>query len=102
MAFYQEVIALNQDKGFVQGRKMLKENNVEVWMKPLESATGKIKAIAILNRGEETVLKLTAGKIGVTEKSRVRDLWLHKDLGKMGREQSFTIPKHGIVLLKVD
>lgn len=88
----KEIIALNQDKAFVQGRKLYVENNVEVWEKPLQHG----KAIAIMNRGEtEAHFQLK----NISKKSRLRDLWLHKNLGK--NERSFVIPKHGIVVLKV-
>ena len=98
----KELIVLNQDTGFMQARRILTENNVEVWMKSLGNKSSQTSAIAILNRGEERVFKLTPKKVGVSEKSRLRDLWLHKDLGKIGSEQIFSIPKHGIVVLKID
>ena len=94
----KEVIALNQDPGFVQGKRLFKENEIEVWVKPL--GRGEAKAIAILNRGADTTFRLTAAKAGVNKNSQLRDLWLHKELGKMGNEQTFAIPKHGIVVLK--
>lgn len=98
----KEVIALNQDKGFVQARRILKEGSIEVWVKPL-GIKGKSKAIAIMNRGgKEAVFTLDPEKAGVSSKSKLRDLWLHKDLGKVGKAQTFTIPKHGIVVLKVN
>jgi len=98
----KELIALNQDKGFMQGRRILKEKNIEVWVKPLGDSTGGKKAIAILNRGEATTFKLVAKQSGLNEKDKLRDLWMHKDLGKMGKEQMFALPKHGIIVLKVD
>jgi hypothetical protein len=99
----KEIIALNQDTGFVQARRILKENNVEVWMKPLGRSNSKKKAIAIMNRGEnDAVFPLYAQKLGINAKSSLRDLWLHKDLGTIGKEQTFTIPKHGIVVLKIN
>lgn len=97
----KEVIALNQDKGFIQARRMLKEGDIEVWIKPL-GKKGKEKAVAIMNRGEEKGFTLSAKKLGIDEKSKLRDLWLHKDLGKIGSEKVFAIPKHGIVVLKID
>jgi len=96
----KEVIALNQDTGFVQARRILRDNTIEVWMKPL--GNGKSKAIALLNRGErDTVFTLNAKKTGIEKKSRLRDLWLHKNIGRIKKEKRFTIPKHGIVVLKV-
>ncbi|HWI94345.1 MAG TPA: glycoside hydrolase family 27 protein [Flavisolibacter sp.] len=45
----KEVIALNQDPAFIQARRILREDNVEVWMKPLGAR--KQKVIAVMNRG---------------------------------------------------
>lgn len=97
----KEVIALNQDKGFVQAKRMLKDGNIEVWVKPL-GIKGKEKAIAIMNRGsEEQTFILSAEKLVISKKAQVRDLWLHKNIGRMGRGQIFIIPGHGIVVLRV-
>ena len=96
----KEIIALNQDPGFDQAKRIQKENNIEVWMKLL--GNGKEKVIAILNRGEsDTSFQLAAEKLGLNPKNRLRDLWLHKDLGRMGSEKTFILPKHGVIVLKV-
>lgn len=97
----KEIIALNQDEGFEQARRLFRENNVEVWMKPL--GNGKSKAIAIMNRGDlDTAFVLQAERAGIKKKSKMRDLWLHRKIGKIKKEKEFTIPKHGIVVLKID
>jgi hypothetical protein len=96
----KEVIALNQDRAFIQARRILREDDVEVWMKPL--GTGKQRAIAVMNRGDNEVsYQLIAEKIGLRKKSKLRDLWLHKNTGKLKSGKMLTIPKHGIVILKV-
>ena len=96
----KEIIALNQDKGFRQATRLLREGDVEIWVKPL-GKTGKQKAIAIMNRGEKTgQTALTPEKIGVSSTSKLRDLWLHENIGKLGKSRTLTIPKHGIVVLK--
>jgi hypothetical protein len=95
----KEVIALNQDRAFIQARRILREDDVEVWMKPL--GTGKQRAIAVMNRGDNEVsYQLIADKIGLRKKSKLRDLWLHKNTGKLKSGKMLTIPKHGIVILK--
>lgn len=93
----KELIALNQDAALQQGRRLLREGDIEVWMKPLEKG----KALAIMNRGEEEkTVSFSAGKLGIPQKSSLRDLWLHKMIGTMGNTRTFTIPKHGVVVLK--
>lgn len=98
----KELIALNQDEGFVQARRISKDGDIELWVKPL-GKKGKQKAVAIMNRSEEEkTFILSAEKLGIGKQSRLRDLWLHKDLGKIGIEKTFTIPKHGIIVLRID
>jgi hypothetical protein len=54
-----------------------------------------------MNSGDETRFTLNAQKAGISSKSKLRDLWMHKDLGKIGKEKAFTLPKYGIIVLKV-
>lgn len=62
---------------------------------------GTAKAIALMNRSNsEVTFDLDAKRIGVSSAKKVRDLWLHKDLGRIGKTKRFLIRKHGIVLLK--
>jgi hypothetical protein len=95
----KELIAINQDITFVQAQRILKVGDVEIWGKRL--GKGKQKAIAIMNRSnKEQVYTLTASNAGINPKSRVKDLWLNKKMGRMGDEKIFTLPAHGIVVLK--
>ncbi len=97
-----EIIALNQDKGCKQASRVAKEDDVEIWLKPL-GKNGKSKAIALMNRSEkEKTIEFTPEQAGLTGNTKLRDLWLHKNLGKFGQSRSFTIPKHGIIVLKAD
>jgi alpha-galactosidase len=99
----EELIALNQDKGFKQATRILSQGSVEVWVKPLGGQGSTSKAIAIFNRGEnEAVFKLNPNKVGIDKQSNLRDLWEHKDLGPVGKSKQFSLPKHGIVVLRVD
>lgn len=98
----REVIALNQDEGFKQAVRVLSDQGVEVWIKSL-GKDGKSKGVAILNRNKnEQGFDLSADKLKLNERSQLRDLWLHKNLGKMGKEKHFQIPGHGIIVLKIN
>jgi hypothetical protein len=78
----KEIIALNQDDGFRQARRLQKEKTVEVWIKPL-GKKGKQTAIALMNRSNsEQLYKLTPEMVGLSGKNSVRDLWAQKNLGK--------------------
>lgn len=55
-----------------------------------------------MNRENRAVdYTLDARSVGLTAGSNIRDLWLHRSLGKIGKERKFTIPAHGIVVLEV-
>lgn len=96
----KELIDIDQDIAQVQARKIWKEDNIEIWLKQLKKKGQ--KAIAIMNRGgKDTVFSLTPEKAGIKKINRLRDLWLHKELGKAGTGKSITIPGHGIVVFKV-
>ena len=96
----KEIIALNQDTAFMQARRVLKNDNIEVWVKTL--ARNK-KAVAILNRGDQQLdYWFDTKSIGIRSDNTCRDLWLHQDMGKIGGGHKFTLPGHGIVVLKMD
>ena len=98
----KEIIAINQDPACIQAERKIKDGTIEVWRKPLGKKEGKITAIAVFNRGESpATYSLPSENITVSKKAKVRDLWLHKDLGKMGTDMSIKVPAHGIVVLKV-
>lgn len=98
----KELIAINQDEGFVQATRVSKENNVELWIKPL-GKDHKAKAIAIMNRGDkEAIFTLTPSNAGINPGTKLKDLWQHKELGIIDDGRQFTIQKHGIVVLRAE
>ena len=96
----KEVIAVDQDKSGKQGVRVAKEGNAEVWAKPL---SGGAVAVGLFNRGDDTV-KITArfSDVGVTGLHPIRDLWAHKDLGRMAGEFSAQVPSHGVVMVRIN
>jgi hypothetical protein len=98
----KEVIALDQDQGFKQAVRISHEQGIDVWEKSLAVNDGRSKAIAIVNRNDhEVTFDLSAKTIGVSSKCKLRDLWLHKDLGQIGKSKKFAIPRHGTVVVLV-
>src|SRR3984893_18489707 len=91
----KEVIAVDQDAMGLQGERVAKGGNSEVWAKQLKDGS---RAAVLLNRGsgeqEISVRWEDLGYPGSTSAS-VRDLWLHKDLGKLTGKFSATVPSHG-------
>ncbi|KAF5305026.1 hypothetical protein FQR65_LT18791 [Abscondita terminalis] len=102
----KEIIALNQDTAFKQAQNTISQEMIEVL--PEIMLTKGQKAIAIMNRGDQEIsYTLAASKLGLNQNTKIRDLWLHKNLGKYG-EQSKLLkylnivkgPKKGLVLFK--
>jgi len=95
----REVIAVDQDKDGHQGRRVWKSGDQEIWTRPL---SGGAVAVAIFNRAKEPA-KVTCrwADVGISGKTRVRDLWEHKDLEWPGPEYSAEIPGHGVVMLRL-
>ena len=98
----KELIAIDQDNGFRQARRLIHEANghIDVWVKPL-GKKGKQKAIAVMNRADTAAsYKVNPALIGIKPTQKVRDLWLHKDMGPVQDLATFSIPPHGVVVLK--
>ena len=96
----KEAIAIDQDALGRQGDRLYAEGPVEIWLKPLKDGS---KAMAIFNFGESTAemrgIGLHLKVAGFSGQVSARDVWAAKDLGKIGDDYKFTIPRHGVVLL---
>lgn len=95
----KELVELNQDKAFKQATLLFSDGDIDVWEKVLLDK--KTKAIVLMNRGETTDYTLVTSKINTKNNAKIRDLWAHQDLGKIGTSRTFKIVKHGVVVLKV-
>lgn len=95
----RELIALNQDKAFKQAVFMGNDGTVDLWKKQLQG--GKNIIIAMLNRSDKAVdYHLDSKKLQISPNTKVRDLWIKKDLGRLSDIKTLCIPPHGIVVLK--
>jgi len=98
----KEVIAIDQDPMGVQGRRVKKEGDVEVWSKQMQDGS---RAVALLNRsGAEKTISVSWTDLGYPQslKAHVRDLWAHKDL-PLVTNGNFSAPvaSHGVVMVTV-
>ena len=94
-----EVLEVNQDPLGHQATRIAKKDLVEIWAKDLE---GGAKAVGLFNLGEEQApVSMSWSDLGLSGKHKVRDLWRQVDLG--GYRESFqaTVPRHGVLLIKV-
>ncbi|HWA00542.1 MAG TPA: glycoside hydrolase family 27 protein [Caulobacterales bacterium] len=98
----RDVIAIDQDPLGVQGRRVWKDGDYEVWARPLANGG---RAVILLNRST------TPHPITVTWEQlqyparlsmRVRDLWAHRSLGSATGRFTATAPGHGVVMIRLD
>jgi alpha-galactosidase len=95
----KEVIAIDQDKLGRQGRRVSKEAGAEMWMRPLENGD---LAVAMFNRSDAMVSVSAPWELlGLKGKHKIRDLWVHEDLGSFRDGYSAQVPIHGVVLLRI-
>ncbi|MGH9432067.1 MAG: glycoside hydrolase family 27 protein, partial [Terriglobia bacterium] len=94
----KEVIAVDQDKLGIQGRRL---GPPQIWVRPL---SGGAKAVAIFNYvtdDEANPQTLNFKDVGFAGPVHVRDLWAHKDLGVLGGSYSVIVPQGGVVMLRL-
>jgi alpha-galactosidase len=99
---HPEVIAIDQDSAGVQGRRIRKEGDFEVWAKPL-GTNYETWAIGLFNRSASaSTMSIRWSELGLDPASvLVRDVWEKKDLGNFKDVYSVQVPSHGLALVKV-
>ena len=96
----REVIAVNQDKGGKQGKRILQSGDQEIWVREL---AGNDLAIGLFNRGSASAdITLRWADLGVKGKvKKLRDLWEKRDVKVDGTDQKFSVSSHGVVFLRL-
>jgi alpha-galactosidase len=97
----KEMIAVDQDPLGIQGHRVRKDGEQEIWSKQLSDGS---RAVALLNRGaSEQNMTANWTDIGypASLSAQVRDVWNHKDLGNKTGSFSASVPSHGVVVIKV-
>jgi len=95
----REVIAVDQDKEGKQGKQVWKSGDQEIWTRPL---SGGAQVLALFNRSAQPAqIKLRWADLGISARTRIRDLWLHQDIDWPSDEYSVAVPGHGVVMLRV-
>ncbi|XP_019195849.1 PREDICTED: alpha-galactosidase-like [Ipomoea nil] len=91
----KEVIAVNQDELGVQGKKVKKEGDLEVWAGPLSNNR---VAVILWNRGGSSQATITAywSDLGLNQSAVVeaRDLWDHSTQTQVQQQISATVYAH--------
>jgi alpha-galactosidase len=97
----KEVIAIDQDRLGIQGHRVRDDGDFEVWSKPLADGS---RALVLFNRSFQSAeIAANWTELGYPPKisAEVRDLWMHKSLGRKTGGFSATVPSHGVVMVRV-
>ncbi|MGC9944154.1 MAG: NPCBM/NEW2 domain-containing protein [Verrucomicrobiota bacterium] len=94
-----EVLALDQDPLGHEATTVVKTGDTRVYAKDLVDGS---KAVGLFNLGEtEMQVQINWSDLGLNGKKHVRDLWRQQNLGKFKDSFSATVPRHGVVLVRV-
>jgi alpha-galactosidase len=94
-----EVLEVSQDPLGRQAARIAMNGSLEVWAKDLEDGS---KAVGLFNRGDDAAtITVKWSELGVSGPQSVRDLWRQQNLGKFPDQFHTTVPRHGVVLVKV-
>jgi len=98
----KEVIAVDQDRLGVQGHRVAKDGDKEVWTKPL---AGGAVALLLFNRGDQpATIRATAEQLRWPSgaRAKVRDLWAHRDLPRWTGSLEAAVKPHSVVMLRLE
>jgi alpha-galactosidase len=96
----KDVIGVDQDPLGVQGHRVRKDGDSEVWLKPLSNGA---VAVLLFNRGASpATISASAEQLGTKfTTARVRDLWAHKDKGRWKSSITATVAPHDVAMFTV-
>jgi alpha-galactosidase len=97
----REVIAVDQDALGMEGRRVAKDGDDEVWARPLK---GGGRAVVLLNRGETAhAIRVNWEDLGYPEHltAAVRDLWRAQDLPRAKGGVAADVAPHGVVMFRI-
>ena len=108
----KEVIAINQDKLGIQGFRFTNENNIEIWLKPLENDAWAMTFINMTGSPVNINHDWKKHNIGddlngkyVDMKStnfKIRDLFNYKNLGDTSKNLQATIGTHDVLMIRLE
>ncbi|MBI5383695.1 MAG: NPCBM/NEW2 domain-containing protein [Verrucomicrobia bacterium] len=94
-----EVIDVDQDPLGQCARVVPVEEETFVMVKDLEDGS---KAVGLFNRSEvETSVTAKWSDLGVKGPQTLRDLWRQKELGRFENEFKASVPRHGVVMVRM-
>ncbi|KAN0029525.1 hypothetical protein ACTA71_007654 [Dictyostelium dimigraforme] len=97
----EEVIQVNQDPLGIQGNRVYKDQQLEVYQRQLINNSF---AIVLFNRGDvDADITITSDMLNLTNHQNyiIRDLWTHTDNGTFSDTFTTSVQSHGIVMIKL-
>ena len=96
-----DVIAVDQAPLGAQGHRVARTGKQEIWVKPMADGG---RTLLLWNRGEapaRIVADWTKLGLPTSVKLHGRDLWTHKDLGRLSNGYHAEVPPHGVVMIRL-
>lgn len=94
-----EVIDVDQDELGKAANRLWSDARRKIWARPLSDGT---LAVGLFNRGlSPSELTVDWSLLGLKGRQPVRDLWRRENLGRFDGKFSATVPRHGVVFIKV-
>ena len=96
------VIAVDQDPLGVQGHRVKRSGPQEVWVKPMADGG---RTLLLWNRGDAPVrIAADWASLGLpaTVRLRGRNLWTHRDLGRLSGRYEAEVAPHGVVMVRLE
>lgn len=94
-----EVIDVDQDPLGQAAHRVWSDARREIWARPLSDGT---MAVGLFNRGlAPAEVTVRWPQLGLAGSQHVRDLWRRADVGSFAGQYSATVPRHGVVFIKV-
>jgi alpha-galactosidase len=108
-----EVIAVDQDPLGRPARLLRDTAGVQSWLKPMEDGSYVLGLFHTGNYGQTpaswfrwgneqpVTYRLEWSKLGMSGRWLMRDLWRQQDMGMMTEGRTFSIPYHGVMLIRL-
>lgn len=94
-----EVIAVDQDPLGRQGHQVWQQGPLRLWQKPLADGTLAVGLFNTLDHPLDARVDFKA--LDLHGAVPARDLWAHRELGRIDARHAFTVPAFGVLLLKL-
>ena len=86
----------------MQGHRVAKDGDSEVWVKPLAGGGTGGAAVQPRRRAGDNPRHRRAARLPRKLRARVRDLWAHKDLPRWSGSIEATVEPHSIAMFRIE